>query len=124
MLSSPVVESPNGWLGSDLLGKLKRQSRTGGEPPLAGDIRLEHQVGRPARPTSLPAASLERTRHPDGLEVIDAPLLLAERGKETLHLLTYQGVFAVAWPLQPPDIATGSVKEKLMRLSSILRTSR
>jgi hypothetical protein len=44
---------PNGWLGSDLLGKPKRQSRTGGEPPLAGDIRLEHQVGRPARPTSL-----------------------------------------------------------------------
>ena len=46
-----------------------------------------------------PAASLERTRHPDGLEVIDAPLPLVERGKETLHLLTHQGVFAVAWPL-------------------------
>jgi hypothetical protein len=33
-----------------------------------------------------------------GDEVIDAPLPLAEQGKETLHLLTHQGVFAVAWP--------------------------
>src|SRR5437660_4804103 len=38
-----------------------------------------------------PAASLERTRHPDGLEVIDGPLPLVERGKETLHLLTHRG---------------------------------